>query len=121
MISVGLFGPLCGLAAAIAGHSLDALPGSFLASFGVLTLIAAAVGMATAMLLRVFGLLGITLGSMLLLTLGNASSAAVSRRPCCPRGWSPSPSSCRPAPEFARLRGRPTSMAAALSRDWSSW
>jgi len=77
IISVGLFGPLCGLAAAIAGHRLDALPGSFLASFGVLTLIAAAVGMATAMLLRVFGLLGITLGSMLLLTLGNASSAAV--------------------------------------------
>ncbi len=42
-----------------------------------LPLTAAAVGMATAMLLRVFGLLGITLGSMLLLTLGNASSAAV--------------------------------------------
>ncbi len=42
--------------------------------------------MATAMLLRVFGLLGITLGSMLLLTLGNASSAAVFPPALLP-GW----------------------------------
>jgi len=77
MLSVGLFGPFCGVGAAVAGHALDALEGSFLANAAVLTLIATAVGMATAMLLRVFGMLGITLGSMLLLTLGNASSAAV--------------------------------------------
>ena len=77
MISVAVFGPLCGLGAAIAGHSLDALDGPFLANAAVLTMIATAVGIATAMLLRIFGLLGITLGSLLLLTLGNASSAAV--------------------------------------------
>lgn len=77
MASVALFGPLAGLGAATAGHALGALQGSFLVNAVVLTLIAAAVGMATAMLLRVVGLLGITLGSMLLLTLGNASSAAV--------------------------------------------
>ncbi len=86
MASVGLFGPLCGLAAATAGHVLDALEGSFLANAAVLTLIAAAVAMATAMLLRVFGLLGITLGSMLLLTLGNASSGAVFPPALLP-GW----------------------------------
>lgn len=86
IISVGLFGPLCGLGAAIAGHSLDALDGSFLGSAAVLTLIAMAVGMATAMFLRVFGLLGITIGSMLLLTLGNASSAAVFPPALLP-GW----------------------------------
>ena len=86
MASVGLFGPLCGLAAATAGHALDALQGSFLANATVLTLIAAAVAMATAMLLRVFGLLGITLGSMLLLTLGNASGGAVFPPALLP-GW----------------------------------
>ena len=86
MGSVGLFGPLCGLAAATAGHALDALEGSFLANASVLTLIAAAVAMATAMLLQVFGLLGITLGSMLLLTLGNASSGAVFPSALLP-GW----------------------------------
>lgn len=86
MASVGLFGPLCGLCAAAAGHALHALEGSFLASAAVLTLIATAVAMATAMLLRVFGLLGITLGSMLLLTLGNAASAAVFPPALLP-GW----------------------------------
>lgn len=86
MASVGLFGPLCGLGAAIAGHVLDALDGHLLANAAVLTLIATAVGMATAMLLRVFGLLGITLGSMLLLTLGNAASAAVFPPALLP-GW----------------------------------
>lgn len=77
MLSVGLFGPVCGVGAAVAAHALDALEGSFIVSALVLTLIATAVGMATAMLLRVFGMLGITLGSLLLLTMGNASSATV--------------------------------------------
>ncbi len=86
MGSVALLGLLCGVGAAAAGAALDALEGSFVANATVLTLIAAAVGMATAMLLRVFGLLGITLGSMLLLTLGNASSAAVFPPDLLP-GW----------------------------------
>ncbi|MDP9219408.1 MAG: SNG1 family protein [Actinomycetota bacterium] len=86
MGSVALFGPLCGVAAAAAGHTLDALEGSFVVSAGILTLIAAAVGVATIMLLRLFGPFGITLGSMLLLTLGNASSAAVFPPALLP-GW----------------------------------
>lgn len=86
MTSVALFGPLCGVGAAAASHALGALNGSFLANGAVLTLIATAVGMATAMMLRVFGLLGITLGSVLLLTLGNASSAAVFPPALLP-GW----------------------------------
>lgn len=86
MGSVALFGPLCGVGAAVAGRALDALEGSLLANAAILTLIATAVGMATAMLLRAFGLIGITLGSLLLLTLGNASSAAVFPPALLP-GW----------------------------------
>ncbi|WP_405882792.1 ABC transporter permease [Streptomyces sp. NBC_01136] len=79
MASLALFGGIGGTMVAVIGGStgFDALPGPFLPLAVVVALMGAAVGGATMVLLRLFGSAGVSLASMLLLILGNASSGGV--------------------------------------------
>lgn len=78
MLSLAIFAVAGGTATAvIAGGIFDAIPGSFIALAGILTLAAGAVAAGTALLIRIFGSLGIPLGSIFMLVMGNASSGGV--------------------------------------------
>jgi hypothetical protein len=87
MLSLGLFGVLGGVVLAlVAGHAFGAVPGSFAAVAGVVALMATAAGAATMVLLRLFGPAGLTLSTVMLLILGNASGGGVLPAPYLP-GW----------------------------------
>jgi hypothetical protein len=78
VLSLGLFAVIGGLATAlIACTAFGAIPGSFLGVFGVVTLLAGAVGAATVALIRIFGPVGVPLGSIFMLIMGNATSGGV--------------------------------------------
>ncbi|WP_198145374.1 ABC transporter permease [Frankia sp. EAN1pec] len=79
MASLALFGVVGGvLVAAIAGSAgFGALPGPFLPLAIIVALMGAAVGATTMVLLRLFGSAGVSLASILLLILGNASSGGI--------------------------------------------
>lgn len=76
MASLALFSILAGVIVAVITGSLGfaALPGSFLGIAGVIALMAAAVGSATMVFMRLFGKAGMSLASVVLLTLGNSTS-----------------------------------------------
>lgn len=76
MASLGAFSVLGGVAVALITGSLgfDALPGSFLGIAGIVALMAAAVGGTTMAFMRLFGKAGMSLASVVLLILGNATS-----------------------------------------------
>ncbi|MFE0516927.1 ABC transporter permease [Streptomyces sp. NPDC058964] len=76
--SLALFALLGGLATAlIACTAFGAIPGSFLGVAGLVTLMAGAVAAASVLLIRVFGPVGVPLGSIFLLVMGNATSGGV--------------------------------------------
>ncbi|GAA3795506.1 hypothetical protein [Streptomyces chiangmaiensis] len=78
MLSLAIFAVVGGSATAlIAGTIFDAIPGSFLALVGVITLMAGAVAAGTVLLIRVFGPIGVPLGSIFMLVMGNATSGGV--------------------------------------------
>jgi hypothetical protein len=78
MLSLGTFGVLGGVVVAlVAGRGFSAIPGPFLGVAGVVGLMAAAAGAATMTLLRLFGPAGVTLATITLLILGNASGGGV--------------------------------------------
>lgn len=78
LLSLVVFAVTGGLATAlIASTVFDAVPGSFLALAGVVALMAGAVAAGTGLLIRIFGSLGVPLGSIFMLVMGNASSGGV--------------------------------------------
>lgn len=79
MGSLALFGVIGGIMVALIGGSVGfgALPGASLPLALVVALMGAAVGGTTMVLLRLFGSAGVSLASILLLILGNASSGGV--------------------------------------------
>jgi hypothetical protein len=78
MAGLAFFSAAGGLAvAAIAGAVFGALPGPFLAIAGLTALMAAAVGGATMALVRLLGPAGVSVSSVLLLILGNATSGGI--------------------------------------------
>ena len=78
MAGLAFFSAAGGLAvAAIAGTVFGALPGPFLAVAGLTALMAAAVGGATMALVRLLGPAGVSVSSVLLLILGNATSGGI--------------------------------------------
>ncbi|MFI9208340.1 ABC transporter permease [Streptomyces sp. NPDC053253] len=76
MASLAAFSVLGGIAVALITGSLGfaALPGPFLGVAGVTALMAAAIGSATMVFLRLFGRAGMPLASVVLLIFGNATS-----------------------------------------------
>ncbi|WP_326442814.1 ABC transporter permease [Streptomyces sp. H27-D2] len=76
MVSLASFGVFGGLIIAlIAGDTgFGALPGSFLTVAGLTAMMAAAAGGATMVFMRLFGMAGLSLASVVLLTLGNSTS-----------------------------------------------
>jgi hypothetical protein len=87
MISLGTFGVLGGLVVAlVAGRGFDALPGSFLGVAGVIALMATAASGATMVLLRMFGPAGVSMATITLLILGNASGGGILPAAYLP-GW----------------------------------
>ncbi|MEU7968042.1 ABC transporter permease [Streptomyces sp. NPDC049097] len=78
VVSLGIFAVVGGLATTlIAGTIFDAIPGSFFSLVGVVTLVAGAVAAGTVLLIRVFGPVGVPLGSIFMLVMGNATSGGV--------------------------------------------
>lgn len=78
MGSLTIFAVVGGLATAIiAGPVFDAIPGSVLGVAGIVTLMSGAVAAGTVLLIRVFGALGVPLGSIFMLVMGNATSGGV--------------------------------------------
>lgn len=78
MVSLLLFGVLGGLMVElVAGRGFHAVPGPFLGVAGVSALVAVAVGATTMTLVRLFGPAGMSLSSMLLLILGNATGGGI--------------------------------------------
>ncbi|MEU1597354.1 ABC transporter permease [Streptomyces sp. NPDC005708] len=78
MLSLVIFAVVGGLATAlIASTIFDAIPGSFMALAGVVTLMAGAVAAGTVLLIRIFGPIGVPLGSIFMLVMGNATSGGV--------------------------------------------
>lgn len=78
VLSLALFAVVGGLATAlIACTAFGAIPGSFFGIMGVITLMAGAVAAATVMLIRIFGPVGVLLGSIFMLVMGNATSGGV--------------------------------------------
>ncbi|MFD3590779.1 ABC transporter permease [Streptomyces sp. NPDC058683] len=79
MASLALFGVVGGFVVAlIAGSTgFGALPGPFLPLVVVISLMGAAVGATTMVLLRLFGSAGVSLASILMLILGNSSSGGI--------------------------------------------
>ncbi|MEV7685326.1 ABC transporter permease [Streptomyces bungoensis] len=78
VLSLGLFAVVGGLATTlISCTAFGAIPGDFLGIFGIVTLLAGAVGAATVALIRVFGSIGAPLSSIFMLIMGNASSGGV--------------------------------------------
>jgi hypothetical protein len=76
LLSLALFSVLGGVIVALLTGSLafGALPGPFLGVAGIVALMAAAVGGATMLSMRVFGKAGMSVASVVLLTFGNATS-----------------------------------------------
>ncbi|WP_147481215.1 hypothetical protein [Streptomyces shenzhenensis] len=76
MLSLALFSVLGGVIVALITGSLAfaALPGPFLGIAGIVALMAAAVGGATMLCMRLFGKAGMSVASVVLLTFGNATS-----------------------------------------------
>lgn len=78
MVSLAIFSVVGGVATSlIAGTIFDAVPGSFFALAGIITLMAGAVAAGTVLLIRIFGPLGVPLGSIFMLVMGNATSGGV--------------------------------------------
>ncbi|MCD0483724.1 ABC-2 transporter permease [Streptacidiphilus sp. ASG 303] len=78
MASLGIFAVVGGLATSLIAHTVfDAIPGPFLGIAAVVALMSGAVGAATVLLIRVFGALGVPLGSIFMLVMGNATSGGV--------------------------------------------
>ena len=87
MVSLALFGVLGGtMVALVAGQGFHALPGPFLGVAGIAALMAVAVGGATMTLMRLCGAAGMSLASILLLILGNATSGGILPAAYLP-GW----------------------------------
>ncbi len=78
MLSLLIFGALGGvMVALVAGQAFHALPGPFLGIAGLVALMATASGGATMALVRLLGPAGVSVSSVLLLILGNASSGGI--------------------------------------------
>ncbi|MFI8008484.1 ABC transporter permease [Streptomyces sp. NPDC086010] len=78
MLSLIIFAVVGGVLTTLISASLfGAIPGSFLALAGVITLMAGAVAAGTVLLIRVFGPLGVPLASIFMLVMGNATSGGV--------------------------------------------
>ncbi|QMU73765.1 ABC transporter permease [Streptacidiphilus sp. P02-A3a] len=87
MLSLLVFGALGGvMVALVAGQAFHALPGPFLGTAGVVALMATASGGATMALARLLGAAGVSVSSVLLLILGNASSGGILPAAYLP-GW----------------------------------
>lgn len=87
MLSLLTFGALGGvMVALVAGHAFHALPGPFVGIAGVVALMAIAAGGATMALMRLLGPAGVSLSSVVLLILGNASSGGILPADYLP-GW----------------------------------
>ncbi|UIX31948.1 ABC transporter permease [Streptomyces sp. GQFP] len=75
LASLATFGVLGGLViAGIVRLGFDALPAPFFGIAGLVTLVAMAVGSSTMLLLRAFGVAGSSIGAVVFMTLGNATS-----------------------------------------------
>lgn len=78
MISLLVFGVTGGFfTALIANSGFNALPGSFVGTASVLGLLAMSTAAISLLLLRMFGAVGIAIGSIVLLTLGNSTSGGI--------------------------------------------
>ncbi|WP_435223168.1 ABC transporter permease [Streptomyces sp. Tue6028] len=78
MGSLTLFAVAGGLATAlVAGAAFGAIPGPVLGIAGIVTLMSGAVAAGTVLLIRLFGPLGVPLGSIFMLVMGNATSGGV--------------------------------------------
>ncbi|MGW7002993.1 ABC transporter permease [Streptomyces sp. NPDC054933] len=79
MVSVASFGVLGGaIIGLLSGSSgFGALPGSFISVAGITSMMAAAAGLATMVFMRLIGSAGLSLASVVLLTLGNSTSGGV--------------------------------------------
>ncbi|MER6784126.1 ABC transporter permease [Streptomyces sp. NPDC000658] len=88
LASLASFSVLAGaLVATMAGSlGFSALPGPFLGIAGVIALMAAAVGSATMMFMRLFGRAGMSLAAVVLLTFGNSTSGGTLPTAYLP-GW----------------------------------
>ncbi|MEY9936946.1 ABC transporter permease [Streptacidiphilus sp. MAP5-3] len=87
MLSLLIFGALGGvMVALVAGRAFHALPGPFAGIAGVVALMAIAAGGATMALIRLLGPAGVSLSSVVLLILGNASSGGILPADYLP-GW----------------------------------
>ncbi|GAA2254180.1 membrane protein [Streptomyces ruber] len=88
MASLAAFSVLGGVVVALLTGSLGfaALPGPFLGIAGVIALMAAAVGGATMVFMRLFGPAGMSLASVVLLILGNSTSGGTLPAEYLP-GW----------------------------------
>jgi hypothetical protein len=87
MLSLLIFGALGGvMVALVAERAFHALPGPFAGIAGVVALMAMAAGGATMALMRLFGPAGVSLSSIVLLILGNASSGGILPADYLP-GW----------------------------------
>jgi hypothetical protein len=86
MASLAVFSVLGGVLVAVMTASLGfaALPGPFLGIAGVMALLAAAVGSATMVFLRVFSRAGMSLAAVVLLTFGNSTSGGTLPRAYLP-------------------------------------
>ncbi|MFF0630726.1 ABC transporter permease [Streptomyces sp. NPDC004296] len=79
MVSVASFGVLGGAIIGLLSGStgFGALPGSFYGIAGITAMMAAAAGLATMVFMRLVGSAGLSLASVVLLTLGNSTSGGV--------------------------------------------
>lgn len=78
VLSLTIFAVVGGLATALIARTVfDAIPASFVALAGVIALMAGAVAAGTVLLIRIFGPLGVPLGSIFMLVMGNATSGGV--------------------------------------------
>ncbi|MBZ2408300.1 hypothetical protein HX747_11860 [Streptomyces sp. L06] len=117
MASLGAFSVLGGFAVALITGSLgfDALPGSFLGIAGIVALMAAAVGGTTMAFMRLFGKAGMSLASVVLLILGNATSGGTLPPPTFRSGCNRCPTSCRWGSACAPCRACRTSTTTGCS------
>ena len=87
MLSLLVFGACSGvMVALVAGRAFGAMPGPFAGIAGVVALMAVAAGGATMVMGRLFGPAGVSLSSVVLLILGNASSGGILPAAYLP-GW----------------------------------
>lgn len=74
LLSLATFAVAGGILITLVAESFSALPGPFLAVAGVIALMAAAAASASMMFVRLLGGAGVSLGSVVLLVLGNSTS-----------------------------------------------